>query len=87
MQRPESSASAGSPEAALAWRALASAFSRNVWCGSAVSAMPFRGLGDAQIRLRQDLDRERREQRLDLPHLARIVGGEDELLHNPSARR
>src|SRR6185436_3548979 len=37
---PESSASAGSLACALAWRALASAFSTKVTCGSSASGMP-----------------------------------------------
>src|ERR1700761_2107572 len=37
---PESSAIAGSPVAADAWRALASAFSMNVMCGSSASVTP-----------------------------------------------
>ena len=68
---PESSASAGSRACALAWRALASAFSTNVACGSSAS-------GDAELGLRDDVDAERREQPAELAQLARVVGREDE---------
>src|SRR3989304_8915323 len=36
---PESSASAGRPLKRLTWRALASAFSMKVWCGSSASSI------------------------------------------------
>ena len=52
-------------ETRLAWRALASAFSTKVACGSSASAMP-------SCRLRNNIDAERREQRLDLAQLAGI---------------
>ena len=68
---PESSASAGSFACALACRALASAFSTNVTCGSSASGMPS---SDCAI----DLDAERREQPAELAQLAGVAGREDE---------
>src|SRR4051812_16911952 len=46
---PESSASAGSPDLRLACRALASAFSTKVGCGSSASATPSRDCGSTSM--------------------------------------
>ncbi len=59
------------PRRAAAWRALASAFSTKVACGSSASSMP-------SAPWRDELDAERREQRGELGELAGVVGGEDQ---------